>query len=273
MEVVIVAALLSGVGVWCALPTATRRFEGGPRARGVGTGHTHVHRTGGDGETARWRRVVRAVVDGRGRWRTPAMPADQHVRALRQLASLLRSGRTPAEAWALLGETWGGLYPDPRPAAEAGPAGDILAACRAARSAHEMGLAPSSGIERHVRAQPGGHSRIWVRLLWCVRLSETTGAALSDLLERLAGQLESSEDRRLALESALAGPRATQRMLAWLPVFGLGLAQLVGAEPLAVLMLHPAGRLCLVAGMALWWANRAWGRRLVAGAAVSGVRR
>lgn len=195
------------------------------------------------------------------------------MRALRQLASLLRSGRTPAEAWTLLEETWSRLVPDSgasnavantEPAAGARATEDILAASRAARGAHEMGAAPSTGLERHLRSGPEEYGRVWSRLLWCIRLSEATGAAQSDLLERLAGQLESGEDRRLALDSALAGPRTTQRMLAWLPAFGLGLAQLIGAQPLAVLTVHPVGRLCLLAGLLLWWANRAWGRRLLA---------
>ncbi|WP_345149144.1 type II secretion system F family protein [Arthrobacter ginkgonis] len=181
---------------------------------------------------------------------------EQHVRAVRQLASLLRSGRSLAEAWLLLERAW-----------RDGPAGpvaaDIAAACRAALAAHGMGLPTSTGLERHVRGSSGASAAAWERVVWSLRLAEGVGAAPAELLDRVADQLEATEDRRRSLEAVMAGPRATQRLLSWLPLFGLGLAQLMGAEPLIVLTTHPLGVSCLGAGLALWWLNRVWAGRLV----------
>jgi tight adherence protein B len=127
-----------------------------------------------------------------------------------------------------------------------------------------MGAAPSQGLAGHVAAGQTAYAEVWTRLLWCIRLSETSGAALSTLLERLAEQLESQQDRHRALAAALAGPRMTQKMLAWLPAAGLLLAQLLGANPLGVLTSSTPGRLCLAVGAALWAVNRFWSARLLA---------
>ncbi|MFB0834816.1 type II secretion system F family protein [Arthrobacter halodurans] len=281
MSVVIVAAAAAcaAAAAWLALP--------------VGRGAVPVAERGPGGEAtrvlgrlaARWREAQRR--------RQGPPELETHVRAIRQLSALLRSGRPPAEAWALLESTWKGKAAPARGrragqgvgrgaraaaggaatgATADGSAGarDVTEACRAARMAHTVGAPPSAGLERHLRSCGPEYAGAWSRLVWCVRLSESTGAALSDLLDRLAGQLEAGEDRRRALDAALAGPRATQRILAWLPAVGLALAQLIGADPLAVLLWHPVGRLSLVAGAALWWANRVWGARMLAGAATGG---
>lgn len=206
---------------------------------------------------------------------------DAHVAAIRQMGALLCSGRNPAEAWALLETTWserlattavdgqdGGFSRRRRTAADAGAsaaANDIVDAARAALMAHDTGAGPSVGIERHLQAAHR-YRHAWIRLGWCIRLSESTGAALGDLLNRLAGQLEAEQDRRRALDAILAGPRMTQKLLAWLPALGLGLAQLMGADPFTLLTGTTIGRVCLAAGAGLWWANAVWCRRLLGSA-------
>ncbi|WP_172627296.1 type II secretion system F family protein [Zafaria cholistanensis] len=177
---------------------------------------------------------------------------------MRQLASLLRSGRSPAEAWTLLERAW-------RDGAGSGTA-DITAACRAALAAHGMGLPTSAGLTRHVRGTLGASAAsaaAWERVVWSLRLAEGVGAAPAELLDRVADQLEATEDRRRSLEAVMAGPRATQRLLSWLPLFGLGLAQLMGAEPLVVFTTHLLGLPCLGAGLVLWSLNRLWAGKLV----------
>lgn len=208
---------------------------------------------------------------------------DAHVSAMRQMGALLRSGRNPAEAWALLETTWAerlasaaadgrvGGHPRRRlggmgtGAGAGGAARDIVDAARAALIAHETGAGPSVGIDRHLHAAPV-YRHAWERLSWCIRLSESTGAPLGDLLNRLAGQLEAEQDRLRALEAILAGPRMTQKLLAWLPALGLALAQLMGADPLTLLTGTTTGRVCLAAGAALWCANAVWCRRLLSSA-------
>ncbi|WP_372697170.1 type II secretion system F family protein [Arthrobacter sp. JSM 101049] len=268
--VMALAAVLAGAACWLLPPSHPWRR----RRHGPGGGQRpRVGRSAGPGHQA----PALALLRSRRAGREAAL--DGHVEAFRHLAALLRSGRHPAEAWTLLEDTWsarqaaGAEGGDGRPSAgrRNGPApaeaaaGDIIAACRAARVAHATGAGPSAGVDRHLRSSPR-YRHAWERLDWCIRLSESTGAPLGDLLNRLADQLEAEQDRRRALEATLAGPRMTQKLLAWLPALGLGLAQLMGAEPLALLTGTATGRACLAAGAALWWANGFWCRRLLAGA-------
>jgi tight adherence protein B len=306
---VTLAACLAAVAAWLGvdrLRSDPARWTGGRDAVVLGAGAS-VHQRPG-----RWVRTVsRRRAGPRG---AHSGSLEVHVRALRQLASLLRSGRPPADAWRLLeaatpggaggatgrsGERTGGYRVEPegrgpRPAARGTArasglgrvvrprsgggtdvgelaARDVAAACRALAAAHSMGARPSSGLERHLGSCRAEFGIVWVRVVWCIRLSEGTGAALAELLGRLAGQLEARDDRNRALETALAGPRATQRMLGWLPVFGIGLAQLLGAHPIGVLLGTPVGRACLIAGTALWLANRVWSARLLRAARGEGL--
>ena len=187
------------------------------------------------------------------------MTSEVHVHFTRQLAALLRSGSGLDGAFATLESVW----------ADAGHAdhasADIALACRLARTSRTLGRSPAMGLGAHARAA-GAHCGYWWRLAWCVSLSERSGAALATLLEHVADEFEAATDRERALDVALAGPRSTRRLLGWLPVAGLGMAQLAGANPVGVLLEDPAGRLALAAGAALWSFNAFWGARLLAAA-------
>lgn len=201
----------------------------------------------------------------RGRWlrrhREPGNQgvAEAQVRFTRQLAALLRSGSSIDEALATLETVWSGTEP-PTPASV-----DITTACRLSRAARTLGSSPRTGLTAHARSTESS-AAYWWRLTWCLALSERSGAALATLLEHVADELEAAADRERALDVALAGPRSTRRMLGWLPVAGLGMAQLAGANPAGVLLMHPAGRLALLAGAVLWAINAFWGARLLASA-------
>jgi tight adherence protein B len=86
---------------------------------------------------------------------------------------------------------------------------------------------------------------------------------LADVLARFAAQLEAEDDAEAARQSAFAGPRATVRLLSWLPVLGLGLGVALGVDPLGILLGEPAGFAALVAGVALTAAGRIWSAKLV----------
>lgn len=94
---------------------------------------------------------------------------------------------------------------------------------------------------------------------WIVAANSGSGLALS--IEKLAQSMRVSQDVRIELEAELAGPRATARMLALLPLVGIGLGYLMGAEPLTWLLSNPFGWLTLTIGVALtaagvWWTGR-----------------
>ncbi|GHD02916.1 type II secretion system F family protein [Zhihengliuella salsuginis] len=250
------ATLAAAAAAWVLGGTgASRRSRGtSPRARPRGGASPSR-------ALARWRDAVR---------REPQDIAE-HARALRQLAALFETGRTPERTWNQLGRAWAAEAPPARTgrqdgSGDAGAAGtraarDIHAAAVAAQTAHAVGQRTSTGLGGH--AEHSDFGWVWERVSWCLELSERTGASLAGLLERVAEQLESEQDLGRARATALAGPRTTNRMLALLPAFGLALAALLGADPVGVLIGHPAGRIALVTGAGLWAAHWWWTRRLL----------
>lgn len=183
-----------------------------------------------------------------------ATDAEDYAKLVRQLAAMLRAGTSPASAFGLLQTIWA--------ADSTRTATDIHAGCTRALAQWHTGGTLQDGLAAHAAAYPG-HGRLWTRLAWCFAISEESGAALADLLDTLAEEAETAADMHRALEAALAGPRATSRLLTYLPGIGLGLGQLLGINPLAVLTMHSVGRVALVCGAALWLGNRIWCARML----------
>lgn len=178
-----------------------------------------------------------------------ARETEDYAKAIRQLASLLSSGSSNSAAFEMLEKIWG---------QETGQAGkDIHAGSLSALTQMRTGGTIQDGLRAHSVSNKQA-SRLWKRLAWCFAISERSGAALAELLDQLASDLENSADMRRALEAAIAGPRATSRLLTFLPLIGLGLGQVLGIDPVHVLLIHPLGRITLVSGIVLWVCNRWW---------------
>lgn len=159
------------------------------------------------------------------------------ARVVRSVSAELRAGVDPAAA--LRAATLDASTP--WLAVHAADAADVRTALQAAAST------------------PGGESLADVSAAW--HLAEQAGAPLAVILDRMAGsiQAEVELDREVAVE---AGPaRATARLMAVLPIFGLGLGLLLGVNPVAVLVGSGLGVACLVGGLVLaccglWWIER-----------------
>lgn len=98
-----------------------------------------------------------------------------------------------------------------------------------------------------------------VAAIWAVGVR--SGAQVADVLERLTAVLEDDLADAARLQAVLAGPRSTALLLAGLPVFGLGLAQSIGADPLQLLLHRPvgwamAGFAGLLDGVGVLWTRR-----------------
>ena len=126
-------------------------------------------------------------------------------------------------------------------------------------SVHAAGAADVRTALRSAASLPGGESLADVSAAW--HLAEEAGAPLAVILDRMAGAIQAAVelDREVAAEAEPA--RATARLMAGLPVFGLGLGLLLGVNPVAVLLGSGVGVACLVAGLALaccgiWWIDR-----------------
>ena len=119
-----------------------------------------------------------------------------------------------------------------------------------------------------LRQLPGG-DRIVLSVAAAWSLADDVGAPLADVLDQLAAGLRHEADVDAEIEASLAGPRATARLLAVLPVAGVGLGELIGAGPVHVLVGTPVGRLSGLGGLALALGGHLWTRRLVARAAAT----
>lgn len=95
-----------------------------------------------------------------------------------------------------------------------------------------------------------------------VSLAATTGAPLADLLERIEADARTIDRLRMAAGAQNAGARATAWLLAGLPVAGLALGRLIGADPLRVLLHTPVGAACALIALALQVAGLGWAARL-----------
>lgn len=227
----VLGALLMAAAAGAVLPAGR-----GAAARLGGTGPP-PHRTGG--MAARARPVLRRR---RGR-RDERELRSQVGELLLALAAELRGGADPRSALAAAAAD----LPLLRVVATAArlPAGDV------ARALDE------------VAARAGGQAAAGLAVAW--RVAERTGCGLADPVARLHGALRAEEAVRREVAAQLAGPLATARLLAGLPVLGVLLGTGLGADPLGFLLGSPVGRTCLVAGAALSGLGLVWTRRIAAG--------
>lgn len=98
-------------------------------------------------------------------------------------------------------------------------------------------------------------------LAGCWRIGVDRGGMLASAIEGLAEALRDEQSHREDIALQLAGPRATARLLAGLPLLGLGMADALGARPLSFLFGTLPGALCLSLGvgldtLGLWWTAR-----------------
>lgn len=246
------------------------------------------------GAASRFRRATSGVAGGsRGkswvpafRWARPGTgkaavsgPAVPMTLVVQQLAALLKGGRTPARLWDELWFVYGAdgqTEPDHQRARRqaTGLTQGSTAMLAAARTAAATGAPVSEAIRRSLPAafpRADRECRIWSQLAACFDIAEASGCPLADVLTRFTAQLEVEDDADAARQTALAGPKATVRLLTWLPLMGLGLGMALGVDPLAILLGTPLGLAALAAGIALTIAGRVWSARLVAAAAGAGV--
>jgi tight adherence protein B len=180
------------------------------------------------------------VLARRGRRRARrAIRRQQAVDMCDGLVTELRAGQPPSRALAWVARSWPDLE---RASTTAGLGGDVPAALRA--------LAARPGAEPLARIAAG----------WAV--AERSGAGLADVLDRMTQSLRDDEDVRREISASLGPTRATGRLLALLPVFGLGLGYTMGADPVAVLVGSMLGAMCLAAGAALAVGGLFWVERI-----------
>lgn len=132
-------------------------------------------------------------------------------------------------------------------------------------------LACAQLLENSARMRSHSRERLH-DLQLSLHMSESAGAPLATSLERAAEHAEERIDALLGRQSALAAPRATGRILSWLPLLGLGLGVLMGSDPVGVLTGSILGALTGLLGLGLAFAGRRWTAALVHRAEVESTR-
>lgn len=258
MTALLVAGLLAGAWTVLILPASAMRghmripADSIPARTATDAEDDRAVRTGTAG-----RRVVRRLYGS-----APVVDLHELPLFVHQLAGLLRAGRPPRVLWADMERVHAqGHTTFSRMA---------LPVVARARRAAELGLSVPAALSdaavqdvsrRHAGADPV--NRLWIDLAGCLEVAERSGAPLAGILEHYAAQLDAQLDGNSARDTALAGPRATVVLLAWLPVVGLVLGFALGINPVEVLLASPLGRFALAAGASFMLAGRVWSRRLV----------
>jgi tight adherence protein B len=163
------------------------------------------------------------------------------------LASQLRNGRVPSEAQTVAAQ-------------------DCPVLSRA-RSAFELGGDVVS-IWRAQSTDPGCSGLGDLARAWGV--SAETGAPLATALEQVAVSLADDQALGSVVAGELAGPRATGKIMAVLPLCGIALGYALGGDPIGFLLQGPLGWGCLVGGVALAAAGVLWVEALAQQAAREG---
>src|SRR5699024_5165621 len=92
------------------------------------------------------------------------------------------------------------------------------------------------------------------------------GIPLSDVFEQAHNHIEARKRHRAATKASLQGPQATAIVLTLLPLAGIFMGTIMGANPVGFLLGGGIGGVLLVIGVALACAGFSWSRTRVANA-------
>jgi len=179
------------------------------------------------------------VVMARMRDKRATGRASEVVQAASALESLMGLGHVPSSALMIAAVECPVLEPVAAAVRMGGPPWQVMA---------DMANVPGQGGLARI-------GRAW-------QVATESGASMRDALERVRISLEEAADTAATVNGELAGPRATGRILAVLPLVGLGMAYGIGADPLRFLTSGIAGRGCLLAGIGLACAGVVWSEHM-----------
>lgn len=191
---------------------------------------------------------------------------------LRRRRAIARRARA-AEATALqgaldvlVGELRTGAHPVSAFETAAGEVdGPVAGSLRAVAARARLGADVSAGLRSFAASSRlPGH---WERLALFWRLAQSHGLAIATLMRAAHRDIVERERFAARVDAGMAGARTTAAVLAGLPMLGIALGQLIGADPLGFLLSDGVGGWLLVAGVVLGccgllWSDRITGRAL-----------
>lgn len=157
----------------------------------------------------------------------------------------------------LVGELRVGAHPVTAFATAAGEVDGVIATSfRTVAARARMGADVAAGLRSMARRSTlPAH---WERLAVCWHLAEAHGLAIATLMRTAHRDIVARERFSAHVAAGMAGARTTAAVLASLPLLGIGLGQLIGADPVHFLLSNGAGQWLLAIGAALSGAGLAW---------------
>ncbi len=160
-------------------------------------------------------------------------------------------------------------------AARSGSRGERADGAAAARTLDRVATLVAAGVPPArawalVGGFPDDGGPGWEDVAAVLRVAERTGAPSAGTVRALAAALRRSAASDRAVLVALAGPRASARVVLALPLLGLVLGSTWGSGAVRVLVASPIGWTCLLLAAVLVALGRTWSARLVRAATPDG---
>ncbi|MGV8970280.1 MAG: type II secretion system F family protein [Microbacteriaceae bacterium] len=183
-----------------------------------------------------------------------------------RLAVLLAAGVSPSVAWTYLDSGANAVVDQVAVAATGGT--PVVDAILGVTTTVTPAGGASGAAARKVRAKAlvnrvAREHSAWRALAACWCVASEAGAPLAATLRHMAASLRSLADAQRDMQTALAAPVATAKIVMALPLVGVLFAIVLGFDPLATLFTNPLGVGCLVGGVVLLAAGRSWNRSLI----------
>lgn len=142
--------------------------------------------------------------------------------------------------------------------------GPVAGSLRAVAARARLGADVAAGLRTFAEtSRLPGH---WHRLALFWQLAQAHGLAIATLMRAAHRDITERERFSTRVDSGMAGARATATVLAGLPVIGIGLGQLIGADPLGFLLSGGVGGWLLAVGVTLACCGLLWSDRISRGA-------
>ena len=188
-----------------------------------------------------------------------AMLVIRHRRARRRQRQIREATALQGALSVLVGELRAGAHPVAAfEAAAAEVGGPVEAGLREVAARARLGADVAAGLV--AVARDSSLPSHWERLAVYWQLAQDHGLAIAALMRAAERDVVARERFSSRVRSGMAGARATAGVLAGLPVLGIGLGQLIGADPLRFLL--GDGAVVLLVGVALSCLGLLWSDRI-----------
>lgn len=167
--------------------------------------------------------------------------------ALEVLVGELRVGAHPVAAFGVAGEEVDGV---------------VKASLRAVAARARLGADVAAGLRS--AARNSSLPMHWERLAVCWQLAQDHGLAIATLMQTAQRDIVERHRFSVRVDAGMTGARTTAAVLAGLPLLGVGLGELIGAEPVRFLVSGGAGGWLLIIGVTLACAGLLWSDRITA---------